>query len=221
MKILLLTKENNWCTEAQNWLKKSFGEDNVLVFSSNERYKKIPSDIFNVSGDLLISFLPPWIVPKEILNRFSQAINFHPGPPEYPGAGCYNFALYEEAKEYGVTCHHITPEIDAGPIIKVTKFPIYKFDTVESLRNRTLSYLLVLFYKIMDIILSNKELPLSEENWTRKALTRKDIEKLCEITPDIPPNEIKKRIRAVTYPGMPGAYIFLDGYKFTYKEKNE
>ena len=57
MKILLLTKENNWCTEAQNWLKKSFGEDNVLVFSSNERYKKLPSDIFNVSGDLLISFL--------------------------------------------------------------------------------------------------------------------------------------------------------------------
>jgi len=219
MKVLLLTKEYHWCNEVKEFLFQAFGKENVKVYSSSEKYRKFPIEAREERGNLLISFLSPWIVPKEVLENFTCSINFHPGPPEYPGTGCYNFALYEEAEVYGVTCHHITPEVDAGPIIKVIRFPIYKFDTVKTLRDRSLSYLLVLFYEILDLFLAGKPLSTSDEKWKRKAYTRKDLEELCQIKPEMPLDEIKRRIKAVTYPGMPGAFVQLAEYIFELKGK--
>ena len=60
----------------------------------------------------------------------TAAINFHPASPEYPGTGCNNFALYENAGEYGVTCHYMAPKADTGKIIKVKRFPVFANDDV-------------------------------------------------------------------------------------------
>lgn len=220
MKVLLLTKENFWCDKAREFLMFHFGKQNVKVYSTNEKYKKIPKEILLEKGDLLISFLSPWIIPASLLNKFTVAINFHPGPPEYPGNGCYNFALYEGAAEYGVTCHFITEEVDAGPIIKVIRFQILPNETVKSLRDKSLSYLLVLFFDIVSTIIKGENLKPSGESWKRKAFTRKDLEELCKITPDMPAEEIQRRVRATYYPGMPGAYIELFGMKFYYNDEN-
>ena len=217
MKILLLTKRNFWCDEVKNFLFTHFEEQNIKVYSSNEKYKKIPEEILKEEGDLLISFLSPWIIPATLLKKFELAINFHPGPPEYPGTGCYNFALYEEAKEYGVTCHFITEKVDAGPIIKVIRFPILQTETVKSLRNKALSYLLVLFFDIMSKIINGEKLVPCGEQWKRKAFTRKDLEELCRITPDMTKDEVIKRIKATCYPDMPGAYVEIFGKRFYYK----
>lgn len=65
------------------------------------------------------------------------AINFHPAPPEYPGSGCINFALYDNAQEYGVTAHLMNEKIDNGRILEVRRFPIGKLDDLESLLSRT------------------------------------------------------------------------------------
>ena len=43
---------------------------------------------------------------------------------------------------------------------------------------------------------------------------RKELNALCEITPDMDEQEIKRRIRATSFPGMPGAYVILCGEKF-------
>ncbi len=65
----------------------------------------------------IISFVSPWIIPENLLNSAQKAaINFHPGPPDYPGTGCYNFALYEGTKKYGVTAHHMEKKVDTGNI---------------------------------------------------------------------------------------------------------
>ncbi len=201
MKILLLTKENFWCDKAREFLMVHFGEQNVRVYSSNEKYKKIPKEILGEEGDMLISFLSPWIIPTSLLNKFAVAINFHPGPPEYPGNGCYNFALYEGAMEYGVTCHFITKKVDAGPIIKVIRFPILPNESVQSLRDKSLSYLLVLFFDIMGMIIKGKALKPIKESWKRKAFTRKDLEELCRITPDMPAEEVQKRVKVLIIQG--------------------
>jgi len=198
-----------------------FGEQSVKIYSTNEKYKKIPKEVLKEEGDLLISFLSPWVIPVSLLNRFDIAINFHPGPPEYPGNGCYNFALYEEAKEYGVTCHFISKEVDAGPIIEVIRFPVLPNETVESLRDKSLGYLLVLFFDILCKIIKGENLKPSGERWKRRAFTRKDLDKLCRITPDMPREEVIKRVRATYYPGMPGAYIELFGMKFHYTREGK
>ena len=77
-----------------------------------------------------------------------------------------------------------------------------------------------MFYEITDIILSGKEIPKSDEHWARKPYTRKELNNLCKITPDMPHDEIAKRVKAVTYPSAPGAYIEIDGMKFNYEVRN-
>jgi methionyl-tRNA formyltransferase len=67
------------------------------------------------------------------------AFNFHPGSPDYPGIGCLNFELYEEAREYGVTCHHMVPKVDTGGIIAVKHFAIFDSDCVASLLARLMT----------------------------------------------------------------------------------
>ncbi|GAB6189626.1 hypothetical protein JCM30566_13670 [Marinitoga arctica] len=221
MKVLFLSKKNFWTEEAKKYLINNFNYENVKIASSNKKYQKFPKELINEKGDLLISFLSPWIIPEKVINNFKKAINFHPGPPEYPGTGGYNFALYEESKLYGVTSHYISKEIDAGQIIKVIRFPINKNETVKSLQDRTLSYLLVLFYDIIDKIINKERLPISGEKWKKKALTKKDFEELCRIDFEMDKHEIEKRIHATKYPGRTGAYIEIEGYKFYYKETNK
>src|SRR5574337_1427381 len=80
-------------------------------------------------GDVIISYLSPWIVPTWLLKKAKiAAINFHPGPPEYPGIGCTNFAVYNAESEYGVTAHHMAGKVDTGAIIAVQRFPVLKDD---------------------------------------------------------------------------------------------
>lgn len=114
----------------------------------------MPEDIGWWDGEYIISYLSRWVAPEYLLKKAKvAAINFHPASPDYPGIGCNNFALYEEAKEYGVTCHHMEPRVDVGKIITVERFPVFPTDTVATLLLRTYDYQLVLFYKIMNIIL--------------------------------------------------------------------
>ena len=122
------------------------------------------------------------------------AINFHPASSDYPGTGCYNFALYEKSPDYGATCHHMKPEVDAGDIIAVKRFPIYNNDKIETVIERTYDYLVVLFYEIMDEILKGNELPTSKETWKKKATTRKDLNELATITPDMSHTKLKKEL---------------------------
>ena len=55
------------------------------------------------------------IIKKNLINNCKiAAINFHPGPPEYRGIGCLNFALYNNEKFYGCTSHIMNEKIDDG-----------------------------------------------------------------------------------------------------------
>lgn len=177
----------------------------------------LPEDIGWWDGEYIISYLSRWVVPDYLLKKAKKAaLNFHPASPNYPGIGCNNFALYEEAKEYGVTCHHMAPRVDTGPIIAVERFPVFPTDTVASLLLRTYDYQLVLFYKIMNIILRGGELPTSKETWTRRPFTRKEFNELGRITPEMSQEEITKRARATTF-DIWKPTIELNGFTFELK----
>ncbi len=168
-------------------------------------------------GDYIISYLSRWIVPPEVLERARiAAINFHPASPEYPGIGCNNFALYEGATHYGVTCHHMVPKVDSGPIIAVRRFPIYPNDDVAALLERTYSNQIALFFEIADLMAEGEPLPKSAETWTRPAFTRKQFEELFRISPDMAAEEIARRIRAVSY-GAYQPFVEVAGHRFEYK----
>jgi methionyl-tRNA formyltransferase len=156
--------------------------------------------------DAVVSYLSPWIVPAAWLARARvAAINFHPGPPEYPGIGCTNFALYDEASDYGVTCHHMAPAVDTGPIIRVVRFPLYPTDTVWSVTQRAYAHLVGLFYEAADRLLAGQALPRAGARWARQPFRRAELQALCRLTRDMSPHEIRRRIRATTFPGYPAA----------------
>ena len=190
--ILLLGKKNDEnCLKAIKHLKHHFS--NVEVFLG-EFGEKIPTSALAWKGDYIISYLSRWIISKQMIsNAKKSSINFHPAPPSYPGTGCTNFALYEEAKYYGVTCHHMLPKVDTGPIISTKKFKILDSDNVETLLKKTYELQLKLFYEIIQIITDNNELPLSNETWSPHVRTRKELNDLSKISINMTNIEIKKK----------------------------
>ena len=180
----------------------------------------LPPSLQHWHGDYIISYLSRWVVPESLLQKANvAAINFHPASPEYPGIGCNNFALYEEASEYGVTCHHMASKVDTGSIIAVKRFPIWQSDTVASVLSRTYDYQLVLFYEVLDEILTGEGLPASEETWSRKPFSRKQFDQLGKITPDMSEAEIKRRIRAIQF-GQWKPTLTVKGFTFELKDSS-
>lgn len=177
----------------------------------------LPPAIQDWEGDYIISYLSRWVIPEALLKRARKAaINFHPASPQYPGIGCNNFALYEDAKEYGVTCHHMAAKVDTGNIIAVRRFPVYAEDDVAALLKRTYENQIALFFEIAALMAEGRELPVSPETWTRPPFTRKQFNELFRITPGMTRDEIARRVRALSYgPFQP--YVEIDGYRFEYK----
>ena len=208
-------KKDFYCKQAVEFVKLHFTKHEILLGQRGDHFNE---EIRWWEGDYIVSYLSPWIIPDYLLTRASKAaINFHTGPPEYPGIGCTNFAIYDIANTYGVTCHHMNSKVDTGKLIAVRKFPLYSSDTVYSLTQRCYGEMLTLFYEIMALILTNKELPNFNDNWKRKPYKREELDELCRITPEMPEEEIKKRVKAVTFPNKPGAYIEIGEMKFNYE----
>ena len=168
------------------------------------KIKEFPKEIFETSYDMIIAYITGWIVPNTVLqNTIKWNLNFHPGPPEYPGTGCFNFAIYNETKEYGSTVNIMDPKVDTGKIVATERFKINSNETVETLSEKTYKSTFKLFKTVVDKIHSDNSLPKSDEIWARKPYKRADLEKLCEINYQMNENEINKRIRSTYLKGKP------------------
>lgn len=212
MSILFLAKEKPFSKDAAELARASIKEADIYFGVLSDPF---PETALQKEYDYVVSYISPWIVPKEVLARAKvAAINFHPGPPEYPGTGCTNFAIYDGAKEFGITVHYMMEKVDSGVIIMVKRFPILPDDTVYSLTQRCYEHIFAAFKELLPYMVHSALLPQSEERWMRKPYTRKELNELCRIAKDMSDEEIQRRVRATTYPGMPGAYIELGGVKF-------
>ena len=75
-------------------------------------------------GKVMSSSFNLFIIDDDILKRATKySINFHSGPPKYPGVAVH-FALLDNSKEYGVTAHLMNNQVDTGAIYKVNNFEI-------------------------------------------------------------------------------------------------
>lgn len=209
--LFLGKKDDDYCQQALNFLCANF--INVTCQTSgiwNE-------DIEWWKGDYIISYLSQFIVPDYLLKKANKAaINFHPGSPEYPGIGCVNFALYDNAKQFGATCHHMAEKVDTGQIIETKHFHVFETDNVESLLQRTYHYLLVLFYDVVGDIINTGNLSSARTNWTRKPYTRAELNSLSILHPTMTKQEIENRIRATTYRNWK-PYFEVAGREWTVK----
>lgn len=203
--VLFLGKaDDQRCNRALRFCRQYFTTKSYLGWWGAE----FPINAAKWKGDYIISYLSRWVVPSDLLDKASiAAINFHSGPPEYPGIGCNNFALYDNATEYGVTCHHMLKTVDSGPIVNVKRFTVYPNDTVASLLERTYDYQLIQFYEIMEMMIKEVQLPVAAEHWSRLPYTRTEFEQLFELDTHMTQDEINRRTRAVTYKHWSPYYV--------------
>jgi methionyl-tRNA formyltransferase len=215
LSILFLGKaDDSYCARAQAFCQDNFSQLTACLGNWGE---PLPEPARSWEGDYIISYLSRWVVPAYLLERAKIAsFNFHPASPEYPGIGCNNFALYEDARDYGVTCHHMAPRVDTGAIIAVKRFPIYPEDGVAELLERTYQHQIALFMEIVGLLARGESLPVSQETWTRPPFTRTQFNELFEISRDMSREEVARRIRAISYEHWQ-PYTVIQGYRFEYR----
>ena len=195
------------------------------------KFKKIRFDYIDSSKkkeikiskryDYLISFLNSIYINKSVRKKIKiNSINFHPGPPEYPGFGCYNFALLDRVNFYGSTVHIINDKFDSGKIIDVNKFKIsYKKLNLEKLISKTHRNIIKQAKDLINII-QNKELKIKGNfKWKKKAYTKKEFEIAREIKINDSKENVLKKIKAFSYKDYESVYINFKGFKFEFKNK--
>jgi hypothetical protein len=150
----------------------------------------------------LVAFVTMVIVPGEILAAIGHgAFNFHPGPPDFPGWAPAHFALYAQARQFGVTFHVMKDLIDSGPILDVDLFPIAPDTAVVELEETAYAHLAAMFWRWAGA-LANPGAPLSPRlptqrlptQWSRKKNSRRSYQALCRIPLDISREDLTRRM---------------------------
>jgi formyltetrahydrofolate deformylase len=86
-------------------------------------------------GDVMVLARYMQILPPELCEKYpGRIINIHHSfLPSFAGAKPYHQAYRRGVKLIGATCHYVTAELDAGPIIEQDTVRIDHGDTVEDL----------------------------------------------------------------------------------------
>lgn len=199
-----------------------FKVDSIL---SKARGDRLPEDLEGAKYDYIICYRSYFILPNSLIEttKFFN-INFHPGPPNYPGSGGTNLALLNGDKEFGVTAHVMTEKVDAGPIIESRHFLVRDSDNLISLLERTHDFLFSLFVELTTRISEQGHQYIDEclekktVTWSQKKTKISEINNLQVVNPNISKPELAKRIRSLNHPDFP-LEIHIHGSKFTYKEE--
>lgn len=189
-------------------------------FESSRFGEKINKKYLKLNYDYIFCFRSFYILKKNILNKVNNAaINFHPGPPEYRGVGCVNYALYENSKFYGCTAHLINEKVDNGNIIDIKKFNISKKNSISEVLIKTYEVMTSLAISTIKNIKKNPDfvenqiLKNKDIKWSNKIKKLKDLNNFYQINKNIKKIDFLNKIRATGTPKFK-PYIKLHGKKF-------
>ena len=198
--LLLLRDKDPYCFKFLKFI--SLNCKSLKVFWSGNRKKKF---FINKKYDFIISYRSSIILKnKDISMARIAAINLHPGPPNYRGIGCLNYALYNNEKKFGFTIHLISKKIDYGKILFVKYFSINKKSTVATLLQKTheqcLKFSKVFFRNILKDVkkIEFYKEKFKNEKWSKVIKNKKELNKFYRIE-DFSLNEVKRKIRATNF----------------------
>lgn len=149
-------------------------------------------------GTRLISFCSPVIVPATYLAAIDcGSYNFHPGPPSYPGRYPSVFALYESAKNFGITVHEMVERVDEGSIVAAEWFQIPDSCDLETLDTLAFKALLDEFRRLaQQLATDSSRFRTKPIGWSGTKRSKADCDALCTLNSNLPKDEQAKRMRA-------------------------
>lgn len=137
----------------------------------------LPNGLGGWQGDWIVGFKADLIIsPAELAGARAGAVNFHPAPPDLRGVGTYQVALREGRSQYGVTCHHMTRTVDAGPIIAVHRFGLADGWDATLLEEAAAAHLYALLLAGLPWLAGRVSVPTSAEVWSGRLHTWKQLE---------------------------------------------
>lgn len=90
--------------------------------------------------EILFSVGFPYLLSRELLDRFSVSLNLHPTMlPKYRGPTSGAYIIMNNEKQSGVTAHLIDEGMDTGAVVCQRTFDLTRFDTVRSLQRKAYS----------------------------------------------------------------------------------
>ncbi|MBQ4849193.1 formyltransferase family protein [Pseudoalteromonas sp. MMG012] len=192
-------------------------ESGIPLFNFDEALSQVNSGALQFDLGLSMLF---WRKLKENLVHLPKfkTVNFHPAPlPEYKGTAGYNLAILEGLDEWGMTAHYVDDEIDTGEIIEIKSFPICKdTETAQSLEKTSQGHLFTLFVSVTEKILKNQCILPTIPNVGGKYISRSEMELMKEIKEG---DDVARKVRAFWFPPYDGAFITINGIKFTLVDK--
>jgi methionyl-tRNA formyltransferase len=135
-RVLLLTESTKWGDLASDLMKTIAAEVHHIPWSWGEDRSNLDATLASWRGGAIVCFKADCIVPTATLHSTAIALNFHPGPPWLRGVACPERAVRRGDRAYGVTCHFMIEEVDAGKIIALDTFSVPPEVTVPALRER-------------------------------------------------------------------------------------
>jgi formyltetrahydrofolate deformylase len=107
----------------------------VDMQNKHTAFNKIAELFDAVQGDVMVLARFMQIMPPEICTRYAgRIVNIHHSfLPSFAGAKPYHQAYQRGVKLIGATCHFVTDELDAGPIIEQDTVRIDHGDTPDDL----------------------------------------------------------------------------------------
>ena len=117
---------------------KQIALDNNIRLFQPEKLNLMTEEILATKPDLILTCSYGKIIPKEILDYPEhKCINIHPSLlPKYRGATPIQSAILNGETTAGISLYIMTPELDAGPIVKQIELNIDPKETSASLREK-------------------------------------------------------------------------------------
>lgn len=147
-------------------------------------------------------------------------VNFHPAPlPDYKGVGGYNLAILDGRHEWACSAHYVDEEIDTGEIIMIKRFAMDpEAETARTLEAKSQTVLFDLFCTVFDEFVQTKDRLPTSPNKGGRHLNRAELEAMKRI--DVEKDDIARKARAFWFPPYDGAFVEINGQKFTLTDRS-
>lgn len=126
---------HNQYRELVEWHRIPFHYIPVTPETRGQAFTQIQTQVEALGADLLVLARYMQVLPPELCDRYpQQIINIHHSfLPSFVGAKPYHRAYERGVKLIGATCHYVTAELDAGPIIDQDVIRVDHSDAVDDL----------------------------------------------------------------------------------------
>jgi len=159
--------------------------------------------------DILLNVHSLYLINREVLAAPRLgAYNLHPGPlPRYAGLNAVSWALYRGEPTHGVTVHKIDPEIDNGPIVYQSIFPIADDDTALSLSFKCVREGIALMLRLLEIAAADPaNIPLRPQDISAREYFGREVPEQGRLSWSWPASKVVNFVRACDYFPFPSPW---------------